>query len=130
MPYLKYTEYQDLGFVEIEESEFNRLLKRASDAVDGVTRHFYKFNNLTEDVPFRQHQFKRAIAAQIEYFHEMGATNYHGLNEPLTVQIGRTSVSNSSRGSTSQKPQNSLISKDALMYLRDTGLLYQGIGVV
>ncbi|WP_453992116.1 hypothetical protein [Bacillus nitroreducens] len=130
MPYLTYDEYNEFGFAEVDQLEFNKLLERASDAVDSVTRHFYKFNNLTEDVPFRQHQFKKAIAAQIEYFHEMGATNNHGLNEPLTVQIGRTSVSNSSRGSTSQQPQNSLISKDALMYLRDTGLLYRGLGVV
>lgn len=130
MPYLTYGEYQDLGFVEIEESEFNRLLKRASNAVDGVTRHFYKFNNLSEDVHFRQDQFKKAIAAQIEYFYEMGATNTHGLNEPQTVQIGRTSVSNGSRGSNTQQHQNSLISKDTLMYLRDTGLLYKGLGVV
>ncbi|MEH7236758.1 hypothetical protein [Bacillus sp. JJ1562] len=129
MPYLTYTEYQELGFVEIEESGFDRLIKRASDAVDGVTRHFYKFNNLEDDVPFRQEQFKKAIAAQIEYFDEMGATNSHGLNEPSTVQIGRTMLSVGAKNS-QQSPQNNLVSKDVYFYLKDTGLLYRGLGVI
>src|SRR5690606_1012167 len=114
MPYLTYEEYKELSFEPFDGTEFDRLLKRASDAIDSVTRHFYKFNNLSEDVPFRRDQFKKAVAAQIEYFHEMGATNTHGLNEPQSVQIGRTSVSSGSRGLTTQQPQNSLISKDAL----------------
>jgi hypothetical protein len=129
MPYLTYIEYQELGFAEIEQTEFDRLLKRASDAVDGVTRHFYKYSNLEEDVSFRREQFKKAIAAQIEYFHEMGATNSHGLNEPSTVQIGRTVLSVGAKNS-QQSPQNHLISKDVYFYLKDTGLLYKGLGVV
>ena len=126
MPYLTYQEYIDFGFSKIEESEFDRLLKKASDAVDGVTRHFYKFNNLANDVPFRQEQFKKAVAAQIEYFHDMGVTSSHGLEEPSTVTIGRTTLSEGSRNSNTA-PQRSLISKDVFFYLKDTGLLYRGL---
>lgn len=129
MPYLTYEEYKELGFTDIEETEFERLLKRASDVIDGITRHFYRFNDIEKDVPFRREQFKKSIAAQIEYFYEMGATNTHGLQEPSTVTIGRTTLSEGSRNS-QIAPQNDLISKDVYFYLRDTGLLYKGIGVV
>lgn len=129
MPYLTYQEYNDLGFTEIDQSEFDRLLKRASDVVDSVTRYFYRYNDIEKDAPFRREQFKKAIAAQIEYFHDMGSTNSHGLNEPSTIQIGRTSMSISSRNSQST-PQNDLVSKDVYFYLKDTGLHYRGIGVV
>lgn len=129
MPYLTFQEYIDLSFVPMEELEFDRLLKRASDAVDSATHNFYKFNNIADDVAFRRYQFKKAVAAQIEYFHEMGATNLHGLNEPSTVTIGRTTLSAGSRNS-QNAPQNDLISKDVYFYLKDTGLLYKGLGVV
>ncbi len=130
MPYLTYEEYNDFEFAEIDNVEFSKLLKRASEAVDSVTRSFYRFNNLADDVLFRQEQFKKAVGTQIEYFHEMCATNTHGLNEPASVQIGRTSMSSGARGSQgAQVPQNGLVSKDVYMYLRDTGLLYAGIGV-
>ena len=130
MPYLTYQEYLDFGFSEIEESEFDRLLPKASDAVDGVTRHFYKFNNLSDDVPFRQEQFKKAVAAQIEYFYDMGATSSHGINEPEHVQIGRTSISKGGRSFGGQdESKNNLVSDDVYFYLSETGLLYRGIGV-
>lgn len=130
MPYLTYEEYNKLGFTEVEETEFNKLIEKAGDAVDSVTRHFYKFNDIEDDVPFRREQFKKAVACQIEYFHDMGATSSHGLNEPSTVQIGRTSMSKGSRNSSGQnEQQNKLVSDDVYMYLSGTGLLYRGIGV-
>ncbi|MBM4762711.1 hypothetical protein [Bacillus sp. B15-48] len=129
MPYLTYEEYYDLGFTQIEDlNEFDQLLKRASDAVDSVTRYFYRYNDIEKDVSFRRDQFKRAVAAQIEYFYEMGATSTHGMNEPSTVQIGRTQMSAGSRNSQTA-PQNNLVSKDVYFYLKDTGLLYTGLGV-
>jgi hypothetical protein len=126
MSYLNYEEYKNLGFTDIEETEFERLLKRASDVIDGITRHFYRFNDIEKDVPFRREQIKKAIAAQIEYFYEMGATNTHGLQEPSTVTIGRTTLSEGSRNSQTA-PRNDLISEDVYFYLRDTGLLYRGL---
>lgn len=129
MPYLTYQEYKGFGFEEIEEPEFNRLIKKASDVVDSVTRFFYKHNDIESDVSWRREQFKKAVAAQIEYFHETGATTSYGVNEPSTVTIGRTSMSAGSRNS-QEAPQNDLVSKDVYMYLEPTGLLYRGIGVI
>lgn len=124
MPYLTYEEYKAFGFTEIDEAEFNRLLPKASDVVDSITRHFYRFNNLSDDVPFRQEQFKKAVAAQIEYFHEVGATTFEGINKgPQTFSAGRTTVTNAS-GKNETKP---LIAEEVFFYLRETGLLYRGI---
>lgn len=126
MPYLTYEEYNGLGFNEIDETEFDKLVKKAGDAIDGITRFFYQFNNLEDDMKFRRNQFKKAIAVQIEYFNDVGATSSHEINNPLTVQIGRTQVGT---GANNQKEKNKLISSDAYMYLRGTGLLYRGLGV-
>jgi len=130
MPYLTYSEYNDFGFSEITEDEFDQLVKRASDAVDSVTRSFYKFNNINEDVEWRREQFKKAVAAQVEYFHETGATTSYGMNEPTHVTIGRTSMTAGSNKNAQTKPQNSFICSEVYLYLKDTGLLYKGIGVL
>lgn len=127
MPYLTYEEYLDFGFAEIEDAKFQRLLPKASDVIDSITRYFYRYNAIEKDVPFRREQFKKAIGAQIEYFHDLGATSTHELNTPLTVNLGRTQVST---GEANQKKVNTLVAPDVYMYLRDTGLLYRGIGVV
>lgn len=129
MPYLTYEEYNQLGFADMEEAEFNKLLPKASDVLDSVTRFFYRENDLESDVPIRKEQFKKAVAAQVEYFHETGATTSYGMNEPSTVTIGRTTLSEGSKSSQSA-PRNDLISKDVYFYLKETGLLYRGIGVV
>src|SRR5690606_27449359 len=115
MAYLTYDEYTQFGFSEIEEDEFNRLLPKASDVLNAVTRDFYVFNDIDDDVEFRRKKFKKAIAAQIEYFHDMGATSSHGLNEPSTVTIGRTTVSRGYRGSLQDETQFSIVSPDVLM---------------
>ena len=129
MGYITYDEYIQLGFAEIEKTEFDRLLPKASDVIDSVTRSFYKFNDMDSDVPFRREQFKKAVAAQIQYFHDMGATSSHELNEAQTVTIGRTTVSTSNRSSSQEEQKNKLISDDVFLYLRHTGLLYQGLAV-
>lgn len=130
MFYLTFLEYKTFNFTELTETEFDSLINRASDAVDSVTRHFYKFNDINDDVEFRREQFKRAVGAQVEYFHDMGAMSSHGLSEPSTIQIGRTSESKGSRNSSGQnEPQNKLVSDDVYMHLKGTGLLYKGIGV-
>ncbi len=129
MEYLTYDEYIQLGFAEIEKTEFDRLLPKASDVVDSVTRSFYKFNDMENDVPFRREQFKKAVAAQIQYFYDMGGTSSHELNEAQTVTIGRTTVSTSNRNSSQEEQKNKLISDDVFMYLRYTGLLYCGVAM-
>lgn len=131
MPYLTYDEYNDLGFSEIEETVFNKLVLIAGDVLDHVTRNFYQFNSLDDDVEFRRTKFKKAVAAQVQFFHDMGATSSHELNEPSHVQIGRTAISQNTRSSNSQEEtKNNIISNDVYIYLNDTGLLNRSIGVI
>lgn len=131
MTYITYVEYNDFAFTEIEEIEFDKLIKKAGDVIDSVTRHFYQFNNIEDDVEFRRTQFKKAVGAQIEYFKAVGSTNYEEINSaPQTFQAGRTAVSNTSRFSAGGKNEKkSLAAEDALMYLSDTGLLFRGVDV-
>lgn len=127
MAYLTYDEYKNLGFADIDQTEFDKLLKKAEDVLDSVTRSFYRFHDLETDIPFRRDKFKKALACQIEYFHDIGATSTHEINDPLTVQIGRTQIST---GEANQKKTNTIVAPDVYLYLSDTGLLYRGIGVV
>lgn len=131
MPYLTYEEFQDLSDVEIEESKFNKLNKKASAILDNITSYFYVKNDINKDNAWRVSQFKQALCAQIEYFDEVGATSFESINNaPQTFSAGRTSVSNASRynpsGANESKP---LIAEDVFIYLEGTGLLYSATSV-
>lgn len=126
MPYIDYRYYtEEFKGASIDESAFSSLVVRASDALDNLTRSFYQFNDLETDVAFRKNKFKKAVACQVEYFHEVGSTTTYGMNEPSSVTIGRTSQS----GGSSNSQTNSLLCPDVISYLNDTGLLYRGLGV-
>lgn len=131
MPYLTYIEYINLGFTEMEEQEFSGLIKKASSVLDSVTRYFYQHNDLDADINLRKTQFKKALAAQIEYFHEVGGTTTYSVNEPRSITIGRTSMSQGAKGSTSgNESKANIVSDDVYLYLKGTGLLYTGMGVL
>lgn len=129
MAYLTYEEYQELNGGELTKPEFEKLLPKASIALDSITRHFYQTHSLEDDVPYRKRHFKVAVAAQIEYFHDLGATNTHGLETPTHVQIGRTSMTYGGQGGKENTKKNALISSDVYFYLSGTGLLYRGLEV-
>jgi|SRR5690625_327287 len=129
MVYLTLEEYKGFGFKKLTDTDFNDLLTKASDVIDSKTRHFYKFNGLEDDVPFRRDQFKKAIGCQIEYFHLLGVTTSEEINSsPHSFTAGRTSVSNSSRYNTSgENEKKPLVAEDVYIYLNGTGLLYAGV---
>jgi len=132
MPYLSYSEFKELApHIEMEESEFNKLLPKASDVLDNLTSYFYVKNDIEQDNTWRVKQFKQALCAQIEYFHEVGSTTSEGINSaPQSFTAGRTSVSNaSSYKVTGQNEMKSLVPEDVFVYLEGTGLLYSGVAV-
>lgn len=131
MPYLTYAEYNEYGFNEIEEAQFSKLIRKAGDRVDSITRYFYKFNDINEDLEFRREQFKKAVGAQVEYFHEVGSTTSEGINKaPQTFSAGRTSVTNASNSKgAGGSGKKDVIPEEVYMYLEGTGLLYAGVGV-
>lgn len=130
MSYLTYEEYNDLGFSKVDETEFEELIRKASDVIDDVTGFFYKHNDFINDHEFRRNQFKKAVAAQIEYFNELGGTTTESINKtPQSFSAGRTSVSMGGRNQTTGHERKTLLSNDAIGYLRWTGLLYTGVAI-
>jgi len=132
MPYLTYDEFNELApHIELEETEFNKLLPKASDVLNNVTSHFYARKDIEKDNLWRVKQFKKALCAQIEYFNEVGSTTSEGINSaPRSFTAGRTTVTNDSRYKTSgENESKSLISDDVFIYLEGTGLLFAGVSV-
>jgi len=132
MPYLSFAEFKDLApQIDIEESEFNSLLRKASAVLNNITSYFYVKNDMEKDNSWRVKQFKKALCAQIEYFHEVGSTTSEGINSaPRSFTAGRTTVTNDSRYKTSgENETKSLISDDVFIYLEGTGLLFTGVSV-
>ena len=132
MPYLSYSEFKELApHIEMEESEFNKLLPKASDVLNNITSYFYVKNDIEKDNSWRVKQFKQALVAQIEYFNDTGSTTSEGINSaPQSFSAGRTTVSNASRfKATGANETKSLVSEDVYIYLSGTGLLFAGVSV-
>lgn len=129
MPYLTYEEFEELSSSDIDETEFDNLLPKASGVLDYVTLNFYHHVELEKDHKVRRDKFKLALASQIEYFDYMGATTSHELNNPLSVQIGRTQMSMGERNQ-QRANQNANVSEDVYFYLTGTGLLYRGVHTI
>lgn len=129
MPYLTLSEYLTYSSHTLEQAEFDKLESKASDVLNYITRNFYVYNDILADVDFRRDAFKKAVAAQIDYFVVRGATSSFELNQASSVQIGRTQMST---GANNQKQQNNnpLVSDDVYVLLAYTGLLYSGLGTL
>lgn len=130
IPYLTKAEYDDMPFTGVaDEKKFKEFLQTASDRMDIETNYFYQFNDFESDMNFRKTQFKKAVACQIGYMIDLGATTTEGMNKtPQSFSIGRTTINNPSRYNPSgENESKSLISDDALDYLRSTGLMYKGV---
>lgn len=131
MPYLTFDEFEELSQSDIDERTFNKLIKKASDVLNNVTSYFYAKHDIKKDNSWRVNQFKKALCAQIEYFHELGATTFEGMNSaPQSFSAGRTSVSNASRyRSSGENESKSLVAEDVYIFLEGTGLLFSGVSV-
>jgi hypothetical protein len=129
MDYLTYEEFKKLSNADIDETTFDSLIKKASAVLNTVTSYFYVKNDIEKDNEWRVNQFKQALCAQIEYFNEVGASTFEGINRaPQSFSAGRTSVTNTSRSNTGNESK-SLVAEDVYIYLRGTGLLFSGVAV-
>lgn len=131
MPYLTFEEFEKLTSKDIGEGAFKALLPKASAILDNITNHFYIHVDIEKDNTWRVDKFKEALVAQIEYFHELGATSYEEINNsPQSFTAGRTSVTNPSRySSTGQNETKPLAAEDVYIYLEGTGLLNRAVMV-
>lgn len=108
---------------DIQKADY---VEKAEAVLDSVTQHFYRFNDIETDVPFRRDQFKKALLSQLKYFNTLGTTDFDEIfNQPESFSVGRTSISGGSddEGGNSRSP----IASDVFMYLEGTGLLYRGV---
>ena len=134
MSYLTLTEYEQLTGSTLSssnlssEAEFERLLAKASNELDVLTRFYFRKCPLNDGIIDRQ--FKLALAYQIDFYVVKGATTLEEIeSQPDSVSIGDTRIDyNRTLGSASAKQRSSSISKDALNALAGTGLLYRGSG--
>lgn len=131
MPYLTYSEFKDLSQVDLEEPKFNALIKKASAILNNITGYFYVKNDIEKDNEWRVKQFKQALSAQIEYFHEVDSTTFEGINNtPQSFTAGRITVTNASRFNPSgENESKSLVAEDVYVFLEGTGLLFSGVSV-
>lgn len=128
MAYLSYEEYTSFGYEDIDTTEFKDLVEKASDFMDLQTRNFYQINPIDEDPSdFRRTKFKKAVALQIDYMHQVGATTASEMSSPQSWSVDGMSVSTGSSGADGNSSA-SIISEDAIWALSGTGLLYRGLG--
>ena len=128
MAYLTYEEYTSFGYEDIDTTEFKDLVEKASDFMDLQTRNFYQINPIDEDPSdFRRTKFKKSVALQIDYMHQVGATTASEMSSPQSWSVDGMSVSTGGSGGDGNASA-SIISEDAIWALSGTGLLYRGLG--
>lgn len=128
MAYLTFKEYNDMGFSRVpDEDTFNKIEPYAEVLFDVQTKNFYQTHDLESDVPERAKLFKRALALQIEFSHDVGASTPYEVaqNNVTHFSVGRTTVDSgdirtATRGNTG-------LYRVAYSLLAQTGLLYRGV---
>ncbi len=104
------------------EEEFNRCVKRASDAIDELTGF-----SIVEDklIPFQLNMVKKATAIMTEHFIMNGGYESSKQSDGMTsVSIGPFSYSAGDSASSSNG-----VTSNVTAYLDSAGLMYRGIGV-
>ena len=130
MAFLTIAEYTAEGnYRDINQYEFDQLLKKAENLLDLITNSFYQLNEFDSDNEWRKQRVKRALISQIDYFKETRKTTAEGLNSvPKSVSLGRTTISQSGGyGASDTNGSKSIVSEEMDAYLQGTGLLYRGI---
>jgi hypothetical protein len=121
--YIDYQFYTNTYLGEpINESDFVRYETRAAEAVDSMTRYVVAQKGLVAFDDFTQQQFKKAVAAQAEFYTLEGIeVATQGVSQ-ASFTVGKVSV----EGST-PNGANTLICAKACQLLEPTGLLYRGV---
>ena len=102
----------------VDDGEFDRLAKRASEEIDSLTG--YKIKELESLHPRVQEQVKKAVCAHIESFQTQGG--YEASQQELNnVSIGSFSYSAGDSATSGKVPAG------VINHLKYTGLLYAGV---
>ena len=126
MAYLTFDEYSSFS-TTVTQDQFSALEQQAEYAIDDATNDYYQLNSLSDDLNQRRvHDFKRAVAEQIDYFAFVGSTkSYEQESDDFkTVRIGRLELDpNSSVVATTKHG----LCRESYQLLGKHGLLYRGV---
>lgn len=122
MSYLTSSEYERLGFDEIDN--FEQLEERASSVIDLYTDYFYSNVEFESDNPIRKNAVKQAIAYQINYMDSSGITTAEDKASLNSLSIGRTTINYSNTQTNAIKDSFNL-SQDTLNLLNSVGFGYK-----
>lgn len=123
---LTYDQYTKLSG-KVSEDKYEALEKDAEALFNAATNFFYVRNNIDEDTDtFRVDMFRKALALQIDYTNDIGAsTTYEIADKSIkSVSIDGTSVTSDKSAAEDNKKG---IYNLAWEYLLQTGLLYAGV---
>ena len=135
MAYLTYDEYQQLHFQDIDEESFDKVLMRATMAINSVTNfRLLKNDKLMDDwSDWMKEQFKQAVGLQMEYVAKTGietAADARDMGNISSSSIGDTTVSTTGKSDTGSSDMSLYLSPDVLSILGALGLLYKGVAYV
>ena len=135
MAYLTYDEYQQLHFQDIDKESFDKVLMRATMAINSVTNfRLLKNDKLMDDWPdWMKEQFKQAVGLQMEYVAKTGietAADARDMGNISSSSIGDTTVSTIGKSDAGSSDTSLYLSPDVLSILGALGLLYKGVAYV
>lgn len=126
----EYYRYDYMGVPCADDTELTRLIKRATEAIDGLTHYRIVSYGFEKFPPFIQGQIKKATAAQVEFLSTNGELAGSVVESSGGFTIGKFSEqASASKG----VPGSNIGDRYALTvidYLTPTGLLYSGVRTV
>ena len=134
MAYLTFDEYRQFHFQDIDEVSFDKVLMRATMAINSVT-HFrlVKNDKLMDDwSDWMKEQFKQAVGLQMEYVAKTGietASDARDMGNISSSSIGDTTVS-TGKSDIGSSDTSLYLSPDVVSILGALGLLYKGVAYV
>lgn len=123
--YLTETEFEKLGFDEVEN--FEKLRARAELAINMFIRNLYDFVDFEKELEYRKKAVKLATAFQIAYLDSSGIMSADEKQSVSSVSLGRTSISYKSTSKASTEGSRYNLSLDALNALKGAGYGYRGV---
>lgn len=126
---LTFNFYQkDYAGVEIDEEDFDVLLKRAERKIQALTG---LQPSAVEHLPSVQLEaYQKAVCAQIEYIHTLGIESALGITNVTQAKVGNFSYSDGKKTTASANLGLNGVSPDVMDYLSASGLLFKGVRAV
>lgn len=131
MAYITYQQYLDIyGACPISEEEFPMYAGLASDLIDSITQYrIVKGGGISALSDLMQTLVKKAAAAQVLYFTQLGLETVLTGQTGQSFTVGKVSVSGGALSNTTEKPGALMISPFAIALLEQTYLMERGVYV-